>query len=131
MSVTLQVRPEAAEKIAYCVREDCRAPMLYRYLQVPGDGTVARSTRELCSTCYRRSMNVVPFTPGKPPFRRRGQALLEDIPFLLDQGLDAETVAKRVGHANAKCTYRFLLRHGERDLVLRLLAAKPEKHDSL
>lgn len=131
MNITVNVRPEVADKLVYCAREACQAPMLYQYHQVPGDGTATRATKELCRHCYRRSTNVIPFHAGRAPYKRRGQALLEDIPFLLDQGLDAETVARRVGHANFKCTYRFLRRHGRQDLVERLLAAKPVRAKAL
>lgn len=118
------VTPIAAPAI--CIREECRKPMLYRYQQTPGDGTATRSSKDYCSTCYCLAKNLIPFQSGRPPFQRRGKAHLEEIPDLMDRGLNANQIADDLGYIHRGNLYKFLRRHGELDLLRRIQATIPK-----
>lgn len=117
-------RPTAATPPVpvHCAREECGKPMLYRYQQTPGDGTVPRSAGGLCERCRGLSRKLVPFEPGRSPFQRRGLAHLETIPELLDRGMNADQIASDLGYSSRKEAYRFLRRHDQQDLLGRLKA---------
>lgn len=110
-----------------CTRKECGAWMIYSRHQKPGDGTVTRATSALCAKCYQLSRKLIPFSPGKPPFQRRGKRLLEYIPELLAMGLNANQIADDLGYTDRNSLYTFLRRHNETELLRRIQSTIAQK----